>query len=327
MPQLDLATFPPQLIWLAITFIALYLVMRAVGLPRVGEVIAARRARIDGDLEKAQQLKNETEAVITAYEKALAEARAQAQITLRETTEQLNALSAERQRKVVEELTQGNDGGGAAHPRCEATGARLAARHRHRGDARGGAEADRRRARWRPRGERRRWRDAGARLMPEFLMDAEFWVLIAFVVAISFLVYKAKDTITGALDARAVKIKAELDEAQKLREEAQAKLAEFQLKQRDALKDAEGIIALAKEEAQRLAAQGAKDLEAAIERRRRMAQEKIALEEQKAMSDLRNVAVDVAVAALRRVLAEDLNAAQQSALIDNAINALPPTLH
>jgi F-type H+-transporting ATPase subunit b len=104
MPQLDLATFPPQLIWLAITFLALYLVMRAVGLPRVGEVIAARRARIDGDLEKAQQLKNETEAVIAAYEKALAEARAQAQITLRETTEQLNAQSAERQRKVVEEL-------------------------------------------------------------------------------------------------------------------------------------------------------------------------------------------------------------------------------
>jgi F-type H+-transporting ATPase subunit b len=163
--------------------------------------------------------------------------------------------------------------------------------------------------------------------MPEFLMDAEFWVLIAFVVAISFLVYKAKDTITGALDTRAAKIKAELDEAQKLREEAQAKLAEFQLKQRDALKDAEGIIALAKEEAQRLAAQGAKDLEAAIERRRRMAQEKIALEEQKAMTDLRNVAVDVAIAALRRVLAEDLDPARQSALIDNAINNLPPTLH
>jgi F-type H+-transporting ATPase subunit b len=158
-------------------------------------------------------------------------------------------------------------------------------------------------------------------------MEAEFWVLVAFVVAICFLVAKAKGAITGGLDARAAKIKAELDEAQKLRDEAQARLAEFQLKQRDALKEAEGIIALAKEEAQRLAAQGAKDLEAAIERRRRMAQEKIALEEQKAMSDLRIAAVDVAVAALRRVLAEDLNAAQQSALIDNAINALPPTLH
>jgi len=163
--------------------------------------------------------------------------------------------------------------------------------------------------------------------MPEFMTEAEFWVLVAFVIAISFLVYKVTGTVTGGLDARAAKIKAELDEAQKLRDEAQARLAEFQLKQRDALKEAEGIIALAKEEAQRLAAQGVKDLEAAIERRRRMAQEKIALEEQKAMTDLRSAAVDVAVAALRRVLAEDLNPAQQSALIDNAINTLPPTLH
>jgi F-type H+-transporting ATPase subunit b len=106
MPQLDLATFPPQLIWLAITFLALYAVMSWVGLPRVGGVLAMRRARIDGDLEKAAQMKSEAEAVIAAYEKALAEARLQAQITLRETTEKLNALSAERQRKVVEELTR-----------------------------------------------------------------------------------------------------------------------------------------------------------------------------------------------------------------------------
>ena len=74
--------------------------------------------------------------------------------------------------------------------------------------------------------------------MPEIFMEAEFWVLVAFVIAISFLVYKAKGAITGSLDARAAKIKAELDEAQKLRDEAQARLAEFQLKQRDALKEA-----------------------------------------------------------------------------------------
>jgi F-type H+-transporting ATPase subunit b len=104
MPQLDVATFAPQLIWLVITFVVLYVLMAKVGLPRIGGAIAARRARIDGDLEKAAQLKNETEAVIAAYEKALTEARMQAQITLRETTEQLNAQSAERQRKVVEEL-------------------------------------------------------------------------------------------------------------------------------------------------------------------------------------------------------------------------------
>jgi F-type H+-transporting ATPase subunit b len=104
MPQLDLATFPPQLIWLAISFILLYVLMAKVGLPRVGEALLARRTRINGDLEKAAQMKNEAEAVIAAYEKALSEARMQAQITLRETMEQLNAQSAERQRKVVEEL-------------------------------------------------------------------------------------------------------------------------------------------------------------------------------------------------------------------------------
>ena len=106
MPQLDIATFAPQLIWLGITFILLYLVMAKSGLPRVGQIIAARRARIDGDLEKASQMKSEAEAVMAAYDKALAEARQQAQITLRETGEALAAQAAERQRKVAEELAR-----------------------------------------------------------------------------------------------------------------------------------------------------------------------------------------------------------------------------
>jgi len=106
MPQLDLATFPALLIWLGITFVVLYIVMASVGLPRVGGIIAQRKARIDGDLDKAAQMKREAEAVIAAYDKALAEARSQAQITLRETSEQLNARAAERQRKVAEELAQ-----------------------------------------------------------------------------------------------------------------------------------------------------------------------------------------------------------------------------
>ena len=104
MPQLDPTFFSSQLIWLAITFIALYLVMARLGLPRVGGIIAARKARIDGDLDKAAQMKSEAEAVIAAYDRALAEARMQAQITMRETAEKLNALAADRQRKVAEEL-------------------------------------------------------------------------------------------------------------------------------------------------------------------------------------------------------------------------------
>jgi F-type H+-transporting ATPase subunit b len=163
--------------------------------------------------------------------------------------------------------------------------------------------------------------------MSEFMRDAEFWVAVAFVIVIAGLFYKLRGTATTTLDERAAKIKAELDEARRLREEAQSKLAEYQRKQRDALKEAEAIVAHAKIEAERVAAQAALDLEAAIERRKRLALEKIALTETKALAEVRNLAVDLAITALRRVLAQDLDAPRRSALIDEAIAGLPPTLH
>ncbi len=163
--------------------------------------------------------------------------------------------------------------------------------------------------------------------MPDFMREAEFWVLVAFVLAIALLVYKVGAPILAMLDARAAKIKAELDEASRLREEAQSRLAEFQRKQRDAAKEVAGIAALARAEAERAAAQGARDLEAAIERRKRVALEKIALAEAKATAELRNRAVDVAVAALGAMLAHDLDATRRSTLIDEAIAALPPRLN
>jgi F-type H+-transporting ATPase subunit b len=104
MPQLDVATFPSQILWLAITFIALFIVMTWVGLPRVGGILAARRKHIDDDLGKATQMKEEAEAVIAAYEKALAEARDEAQATSRATVERMNAASAERVKKLADAL-------------------------------------------------------------------------------------------------------------------------------------------------------------------------------------------------------------------------------
>ncbi len=104
MPQLDLASFPTQLVWLAITFAALYLVMAYSGLPRLGGIIEKRRARIADDLDKAQRMKAEAEAVIAAYEKALAEARAKAQTMLRETANRLSAEAAAQQKKLAEQL-------------------------------------------------------------------------------------------------------------------------------------------------------------------------------------------------------------------------------
>ena len=163
--------------------------------------------------------------------------------------------------------------------------------------------------------------------MPDFMFEAEFWVAVAFVIVVGGLVWKGRGALIQALDERAAKIAADLDEARHLHEEAKERLAEYQRKQRDALKEAEAIVAQAKAEAERIAAQAARDLDAAIERRRRLAVEKIALEESKALDEVRSAAVDLAITALRRALADDLDAQRRSALIDEAIAGLPSSLH
>ncbi len=170
--------------------------------------------------------------------------------------------------------------------------------------------------------------------MMELFHDPEFWVLVAFLIVVVGGAIKVGPSIGKSLDERAERIKAELDEAQRLREDAQSTLAEYQLKQRDALKEAEAIIAHAKAEAERIGRQAAQDLEAAIQRRTRQAEEKIAQEEAKALADVRNTAVDIAVAAVdiavaaaRRIIAEQLDARAGGALIDEAITALPQRLH
>jgi F-type H+-transporting ATPase subunit b len=164
-------------------------------------------------------------------------------------------------------------------------------------------------------------------MLNELFRDPEFWVAIAFVIAVGLVLWKSAPIIAKSLDDRAAKIKAELDEAQRLREDAQRTLAEFQRKQRDAFKEAEQIAALAKSEAERAAAQAARDLEAALQRRQTQALEKIALAEVKATTEIRNTTVDVAIAAVRRVLAEQLDQQRKSRLIDDAIAELPKLLH
>ena len=95
-------TFVSQLIWLAITFVALYVIMSRVALPRVNSILEARRQRIADDLVEADRLKRETEAAIAAYEKKLAEARANAQAIATKARNELMARAEER-RKVTEE--------------------------------------------------------------------------------------------------------------------------------------------------------------------------------------------------------------------------------
>jgi F-type H+-transporting ATPase subunit b len=101
MPQLDVSTFPTQIFWLAVTFAILYVLMAKLAMPKIEKVVEGRRRRVEGDLEKAAQMKAEAETVIAAYEKALADARHQAQLTMKETADRLGAEAAERQRKAA----------------------------------------------------------------------------------------------------------------------------------------------------------------------------------------------------------------------------------
>jgi len=104
MPQLKFEDFLPQVFWLAVIFVAFYLLMARVALPRLGAVIAQRKTRIEADLERAAQMKTEADAVMTAYQRVLTEARTEAQATLKEAIDRFNAETAERQRVAGEKL-------------------------------------------------------------------------------------------------------------------------------------------------------------------------------------------------------------------------------
>jgi F-type H+-transporting ATPase subunit b len=136
------------------------------------------------------------------------------------------------------------------------------------------------------------------------LEEAENWVAIAFLCFLGLLAYLgAHRKIMDAIDQRQGRIKSELEQARRLREEAQALLAEFERKGRDAEKEAEAIIAGAKAEAERLAAEAKAKAEDFVVRRTKMAETKIAQAEAQALADVRSTAADAAVAAAEKILA------------------------
>lgn len=159
------------------------------------------------------------------------------------------------------------------------------------------------------------------------LNDPTFWVAVAFVIFIGLMYWKARKPVLDGLDARADRIKSELDEAQRLREEAQKALAEYKRKQRDAAKEAEDMLANAKHEAELLRNQASEDLKAVLARRERAALEKIAQAETQAIQDVRAQAVDMAMAATAKLLSENVDPNRDQAMVDQAIRDLGQKLH
>jgi len=160
------------------------------------------------------------------------------------------------------------------------------------------------------------------------LHDSHFVVGIAFVLFIALLAYLGVHKLLGkALDDRADRIRAELDEVRRLREEAQATFAEFERKQREVQEQADEIVAHAKVEAEQAAELAKEELAASIERRLRGADEQIAMAEANAVREVRNRAVQVAIAAAAEVMAARLSDAKADALIEDAIKRVGERMH
>src|SRR3569833_2937593 len=156
--------------------------------------------------------------------------------------------------------------------------------------------------------------------MAEFFLEGETWVAIAFVLFIAGLGYiGVHKMLAKSLDDRAARIKAELDEARKLKEEAAAVLAEYQRKRAAAESEAQSIVAGAKEDAARMAVDAKAKIEEFVARRTKMAEDKIAQAEAQAAADVRAAAAEAAVAAAEKILRQEATGDLASRLLARGI--------
>lgn len=160
------------------------------------------------------------------------------------------------------------------------------------------------------------------------LRNTDFIVTIAFLIFVGILVYfKVPQIVGGLLDKRAEGIRADLEEAKRLREEAQEIYATYERRQREVKGQAAEIVANAKREAIAQADKAKADLEASIQRRLKAAEDQIASAENDAIRAVRNSAVQTAVAAAGEVLRQQGATADRSAAIDDAIAEVAARLH
>jgi F-type H+-transporting ATPase subunit b len=159
-------------------------------------------------------------------------------------------------------------------------------------------------------------------------MDATFWATVALVLFLILVAYlKVPGMIGRSLDQRADKIKAELEEARRLREEAQQLLAEYQRKRKEAEKEASEIVEHARREAEQFVAEAKQKSEEYVVRRNALAEQKIAQAERDAVNEVRGRAVDLAVESARSVLASKVDAKADAALFASSLEQLRARLN
>ncbi|MGQ0563440.1 MAG: F0F1 ATP synthase subunit B [Gemmobacter sp.] len=160
------------------------------------------------------------------------------------------------------------------------------------------------------------------------LGNTDFIVTLAFLIFVGVLLYaKVPGTLTGLLDKRAATIRAELDEARALREEAKTILAQYERKKKDVQDQADRIVAQARDEATKAAAEAREELKRSIARRLAAAEDRIASAEKAAIREVREQAVSVAVAAAGDLLAKQMTAEAAAGAIDASIKQVGAKLH
>ncbi len=153
-----------------------------------------------------------------------------------------------------------------------------------------------------------------------YLYEAEFWVAVAFVIFVALLWrLGAHRSLLEALDDRSKRIAAELEEARRLRQEAQALLEEYRRKAKEAESEAAAILELASSEAAEIATEAKKRMEEFVARRTKMAEAKIAQAETQALADVRAAAADAAVKAAEKILADTVKGKTAESLLETAI--------
>ena len=158
--------------------------------------------------------------------------------------------------------------------------------------------------------------------------EAEFWVAVAFVLFVLGLVkVGAHRSALGLLDDRSAKIQAEFDEARRLREEAQALLAEYEKRKHEAEEEAKALISSAEAEGERMLAEARDKVEEYVTRRTKMAENKIAQAEAQAVSEVRSAATEASVAASEKILAGSVKGDVADKLISQGIRDLQAKLN
>lgn len=158
--------------------------------------------------------------------------------------------------------------------------------------------------------------------MANLLQDTNIWVLVSFLLFVGVFMRFGKGALLGKLDARIAEIRKEIETAESLRIEAQELLAQYQRKQRDAAKEAETIVAHARESAAQIRAEAESKIAETLKRREEQTQERLQRMEEKAVNDIRAYAAELAVRATHEIIVTEMNEKTNATMVDQSIKAI-----